>query len=245
MKLLYKKVLDYLLTKKDYFYKNLTLTGGLLDELLEKDIIDEVENVDIRGTDKGSRSEKIELLIRIIMVKDDNTYELFKKCLLESHAFVVTKMEKKENKLNTQCEECNEYIQQLLQYGYSCAEADSVVAFEEIQNDIIHNVRGSSRHHDTLLGVLDENFMIDCILRAFPKAKSLNYLCREQPDIAKTNFNVDEFPILVEEILREHTKDWDQTICQKIRDQRIDSEVYGMMDDNDKKRSDSDNRRAY
>lgn len=101
MKLLYKKVLDYLLTKKDYFYKNLTLTGGLLDELLEKDIIDEVENVDIRGTDKGSRSEKIEHLIRIIMVKDDNTYALFKKCLLESHAFVVTKMEKKENKLNT------------------------------------------------------------------------------------------------------------------------------------------------
>ena len=68
------------------------------------------------------------------------------------------------------CEDCLQYIQNVLVTNYT-AETSSSVGFEEIQNRIIDHVRKSSEHHGTLIGVLDDGFLMDCIKKSFPAAK--------------------------------------------------------------------------
>ena len=68
------------------------------------------------------------------------------------------------------CDDCLEYIQNVLVTNY-IAETSSSVGFEEIQNRITDHVRKSSEHHGTLIGVLDDDFLMDCIKKAFPAAE--------------------------------------------------------------------------
>lgn len=68
------------------------------------------------------------------------------------------------------CDDCLEYIRNVLVTNYT-DEASSSVGFDEIQNRIIYHVRNSSEHHGTLIGVLDDEFLMDCIKKSFPDAK--------------------------------------------------------------------------
>lgn len=97
MKLLHKKVLIELL-KTSYLNDNVYLDDGkILDELHSNKTFDpaESEDIEIQQTPR----QKIECMIRILIVKDDAKYESFKKCLEKSYRFVVEKMRRLEIEL--------------------------------------------------------------------------------------------------------------------------------------------------
>lgn len=68
------------------------------------------------------------------------------------------------------CDGCLEYIQNVLVTNY-IDETSSSVGFEEIQNRIIYHILKSSEHHGTLIGVLDDDCLMDCIKKSFPDAE--------------------------------------------------------------------------
>lgn len=97
MKLLYKKVLDQLL-KTSYLDDNIYLQDGVvIEKLFEKCIFDLSEQEDI-NTYKSNR-EKIKCMIKMLIVKDDTSYESLKQCLSTEYKHVVEKMSKMEIEL--------------------------------------------------------------------------------------------------------------------------------------------------
>lgn len=90
MKLLYKKVLAQLL-KTSYLDNNIYLQDGeVIEKLFEKCIFDLSEQEDI-NTYKSNRG-KIKCMIKMLIVKDNNSYESLKQCLNTEYKHVVEKM---------------------------------------------------------------------------------------------------------------------------------------------------------
>lgn len=90
MKLLYKKVLAQLL-KTSYLDNNIYLQDGeVIEKLFEKWIFDLSEQEDI-NTYKSNK-EKVTCMIKMLIVKNDTSYESLKQCLNTEHKHVVKEM---------------------------------------------------------------------------------------------------------------------------------------------------------
>lgn len=90
MKLLYKKVLDHLL-KTSYLDDNIYLQDGVvIEKLFEKRIFDLSEQEDVNRYE--TNKEKVKCMIKMLIVKDDASYESLKQCLNTEHRHAVEQM---------------------------------------------------------------------------------------------------------------------------------------------------------